>query len=539
MNTDISALEILAKIFDAESSIIDETKIFSGISHDDLCSALEYWVDQCKLLFGEPVVLYQNQSLRDAGVDVSVNLLSSNIKFGIQVKSHGDIEENDFTKNVKMQITDSAKHKISRFILAFAGDLTNNSQSQKVRGLISELGQRGTNEILVIPPEKLVTIYKAYAEKKHPLQFVALDLKEGIKIAQGIGKSLSNEKRSVSVEFKIDYKYNIDYSKYTKKIEYTIQLDQNELDFLDNFEKMHDMNKILTIPKEKFTKFKIFDNGKEIDDLDHLQYVKIIPEFVEEYVTLTAFFNPTQSTPILNNARFIRRQFDSGAQIILQDPRYKALRFEFVANEKIMNMRIAVNFANSDVYDIQKAIDLFESLKQAKTLDLKSQNKNIGLFDIDLENQNISEVDPYYKKLVSSLILISELTGTKFTFPDKLKEIDSDRIIDIAQFFDKRSRHQKGHLVKLLKNDAIRMITKYNENKITDSDTMLIKYDLPVLGQKIRFDAIIPLSKYRPKENVGELLDKIKKSNDKVIEFDVLAINEENNLFLQPKKTKK
>lgn len=532
MTTDVNPTEILVKILNVESASDEETRKFSDVSHDELCIAVEYWIDQCKLLFGEPVILYQNQSLRDAGVDVSMNLLTSEIKFGIQVKSYGDIQKDGFAKTVKMQITDSSKHKISKFILAFAGDLTDKSQSQKVRGFISEIGQMDNYEILIIPPEKLVTIYKAYKEKKHPLQFVALDYKEALKIMQGVGKNLSNDKRSVSVQLKVDFKHDIDESQYTKKLQYTIELDEDELDFLDNFENMHNTGQILTIPKEKFTKFKVFDNGKEVDDLDKLNYLKIIPEYQEEFVTIIGHSNPTEGTPILENARFIRRQLDSGAQITLHDPKHNAFRCEFTLTEKMINLRMAVNFANSDVYEIQKAIDMFEIFIQARVIEVKKNNLSLGMLDAYKEQQDIKEIDPYYKKLVSSLIVISEFSNKKFVFPLELKDVECNQIINIAEFLDKKESHQKSHLVRLLKKDAMKMIKQYQDNDI-DKDTMLIKYEIPILGQKIKFDAIIELSKFKPKEEYDVLLNIIEKSKDKIIKFYLIAVDEENNIFLQ------
>jgi hypothetical protein len=84
------------------------------------------------------VWITQNQSLRDSGIDVLIDLLSSRIHFGIQIKSYNDIEDNLFSKNVNAQISQSHRHDLTKLIVGFAGDLTDKrnkkNQKEKIRG---------------------------------------------------------------------------------------------------------------------------------------------------------------------------------------------------------------------------------------------------------------------------------------------------------------------------------------------------------------------------------------------------------------------
>jgi len=122
-NEERSAVETLAKLLDVKPATEEETKIFkeTNINHAKLCRAFEYWIDQCKTVFGEPVLLNQIQGLRDAGVDVSMNLVTSKANFGFQIKSYGDVKKKDFSSKVNAQINQSRRHKLNRLVLAIVG----------------------------------------------------------------------------------------------------------------------------------------------------------------------------------------------------------------------------------------------------------------------------------------------------------------------------------------------------------------------------------------------------------------------------------
>ena len=76
------------------------------------------------MFFGEPVSIMQEHNMREAGIDIIIELMASRIKFGIQIKSPSDMKGLDFSRHVKSQIFDSHKHKLSKLIIALAGDLS-------------------------------------------------------------------------------------------------------------------------------------------------------------------------------------------------------------------------------------------------------------------------------------------------------------------------------------------------------------------------------------------------------------------------------
>ena len=44
------------------------------------------------MFFGEPVSIIQEHNMREAGIDIIIELMVSRIKFGIQIKSPSDMK---------------------------------------------------------------------------------------------------------------------------------------------------------------------------------------------------------------------------------------------------------------------------------------------------------------------------------------------------------------------------------------------------------------------------------------------------------------
>jgi hypothetical protein len=95
-NAASKAILRLLKLQDVKVSTIESTRIFStAVFQNQLIEAIEYWFDQTKLIFAEPVLLMQDHNLREAGIDVLIDLPVSKVKFGVQIKAPSDIEKDD------------------------------------------------------------------------------------------------------------------------------------------------------------------------------------------------------------------------------------------------------------------------------------------------------------------------------------------------------------------------------------------------------------------------------------------------------------
>ena len=134
-----------------------ETRKLRDLSHETACKRLIMWINkklsENKVRFNIKLL----QSMRDAGVDVLVTSSEQN-KYGFQIKSFLDIQEKDFTMKVKAQLSDAEKHGLTHFWIVLCGDMTDKSQREKVRGLISEISIRKRSDIEIISPEQFVGI---------------------------------------------------------------------------------------------------------------------------------------------------------------------------------------------------------------------------------------------------------------------------------------------------------------------------------------------------------------------------------------------
>jgi hypothetical protein len=130
------------------------TRGFKGQAHDAMLYRLRSLADG--RLPGPPRVTVF-QSLQDAGCDLLIDW-GRGAKYGIQMKSHGDIGEPDFSVKTLSQIADSKQHGLRRLYLLFAGDVTDRSQSQKVRGFEARVSRMKDHYVVTVSPERVWTL---------------------------------------------------------------------------------------------------------------------------------------------------------------------------------------------------------------------------------------------------------------------------------------------------------------------------------------------------------------------------------------------
>ena len=260
------AITNLCTLFDTEPCSIEETNQLITVTHDKLVEAFTYWIDQSKTFFGEPAIVRSFHSFKEEGIDITIDLLMQpQVRFGIQIKSYKDIQKKSFAGQVHEQISRSHKHNLSKLMLAFAGDMNDMSKNPKVSGIVSEIHQnKGDNDyVIVIPPQQVLTIYRAYKEQQHPLKFIKLDLQRASELSAALGESLSNDLREAKISMHIEYK-KMDSSKYPIRIKLRHILGKGELDLLDQLEHMSAAGEGIKIPGEKVIEFQVYENDKPI-----------------------------------------------------------------------------------------------------------------------------------------------------------------------------------------------------------------------------------------------------------------------------------
>ena len=130
------------------------TKGFKGKRHDTLLALLRDNADDC--LRGKPKVTIF-QSLGDSGCDLLIEW-AADARYGVQLKSHWDISQNNFAEKTLVQIQDSRAHGLNRLYVLLAGDLTDLSHAQKLRGFESRINKMKDPYIVTVAPERLWTL---------------------------------------------------------------------------------------------------------------------------------------------------------------------------------------------------------------------------------------------------------------------------------------------------------------------------------------------------------------------------------------------
>lgn len=536
-NPEEVAIERLTKLLDVKSVSEEETKIFkeSNISHAKLCRAFEYWFDQSKIIFGESVLLNQNQSLRDAGVDLTMNLVTTKINFGFQIKSYGDVREKKFSSKVNAQINQSHRHKLKKIVLAIAGNLTDKTQSERIRGLMSEIQQQSDNYVILVPPEKVVTIYNAYNEKKHPLKFVLFTFSDAIKITDGLSESLSNEKRKVNVNIEIKYKHDVEPSKYKIKSTFQLRLKETDLSFLDDMEKIHLTGETLKLTEDQIKKFEVYENDKLISSFDK-GTLAIIPEQIKKKLTIRPLSESDAELGKLESLVFVRKIVGKETHLILNDSNQEALKMEIVfslPNEITLTTKF--EFANSDVVQLQQTIDFVEALKKAKKLHILIPEDGVeGKLDVP-DSFTMPEINKIRIQTNNALVTIHNHTGYQYNFPEQLNREELNDIFEVARFLEIGEANIINIKFDLDKESAIKLFKNY-KNKELGKSTLLVNYWKKILGQTIKLDSLLELSKFVPTGNIDKLIKLAEKSDKELFNIELVAIDDKPNTTFQLNK---
>jgi hypothetical protein len=130
---------ILGCLLDRGTGTEQDTHFFIGVSHDELVRRLidylnahRHYLGYCQI---EPC-----QALNDKGVDVF--LRSSGCTVGFQIKSHFDVQEDDFASNVKRQFAEALSYGLDLYYILICSALVKEGKKDyrmKVAHLQNEL----------------------------------------------------------------------------------------------------------------------------------------------------------------------------------------------------------------------------------------------------------------------------------------------------------------------------------------------------------------------------------------------------------------
>jgi hypothetical protein len=145
---------VLEHILWPQATEVGVTVGFRKELHDPLVTRLQAILES-RLL--ERPKLTNLQSLQDRGCDLLIEW-PLRAKYGIQLKSNGDVKPKDFANKTLAQIQDSKQHGLRRLFVVLAADITYSSNAQKVRGIVSRISSMNDPYVVAVPPERASTL---------------------------------------------------------------------------------------------------------------------------------------------------------------------------------------------------------------------------------------------------------------------------------------------------------------------------------------------------------------------------------------------
>ncbi len=180
---------------------------FATLNHPQLITLLIEYINLNKDYIGltriEP-----RQSIADSGCDVFVELRGK-VKIGIQIKSKGDVEADDFTGKVKAQYAESSALGLDKYYVLICSPITTSSE-RKINYIVSHMATYKTNYHAILNPNNCVGIFKS-ASKLPENEFVALkQLYSKEESKDNLELMLTKIKESLSREAPIRDEFSVD-----------------------------------------------------------------------------------------------------------------------------------------------------------------------------------------------------------------------------------------------------------------------------------------------------------------------------------------
>jgi hypothetical protein len=147
--------KVLGHVLWPPASNVSLTAGFRDQRHDPLVTQLQ-GILESRLL--EQPRLSILQSLQDRGCDLLIEW-PLRAKYGVQLKSNGDVEEDGFANKTLAQMQNSRQHGLERLFVVLAADITNNSNVQKVRGMLSGISSMNDPYVVAVPPERAWSLF--------------------------------------------------------------------------------------------------------------------------------------------------------------------------------------------------------------------------------------------------------------------------------------------------------------------------------------------------------------------------------------------
>jgi len=481
----------------------DRTKMFKGVTHSDLCTAFQYWFSNLQLLFGEPVQILTLHGLHEEGVDLIIDLMTSQLKFGFQINSHGDVEDKGFQKKVASQISYSQKHSLSRLFVVICSDLTDPSQEKKTRTLLSNLSQMG-EYALPIAPERATVIFECFHNKTHPLDFIK-GAKEIAGIVEGLARALSDDTYEANVTIRYESREpppkgdmattHISFKSGTSAIK-----------GLELIRQATKAGQPVTIPGEIVESIRLLDDkGRSLIPADAKPGdIRIVPEIAKlPIVNLVTGDLQTGRTVRLNDVQFVREKYDGTSLYLVSNDSPKPYQLKLVIDLSKGASQFSGHI-NPDLTDLKQALEFIrfmKTLSETGRLELRDKSKDNLVLNLS-GAASPGLVDQRLPDLFETLTFIQEKMGVRIPVPISPTSWDLGMAKEIQMLLKNERLEMESHSfgLGLTKASATSVLKTLREGGVM-SDIKLKIEDLRVklLGQTLSLGSAridVPLARH-------------------------------------------
>ena len=472
---------------------------FQKLSHEDECEAFRYWLEQMRIILGEPVNIAITQSLRDDGIDLLLTFQKTKAKFGFQIKSYNDVKDKDFTKNTIAQISRSRKHHIYRLFIAVCADLTDDSLKEKVRGLTSEVSEMG-DYCVVFSPEKTLRVLEVYQEKQHPIGQVE-SLEQVMTMLGALQKKLGedpNYEPKITLTYKMKDEVKAKIGDANRPIKFNLSLrypkDKANTNFWDTLKEIQLTGKSATIPGENIEKFEAFLGDKRlVPEGTKPKFLTITPERLKFPPLTLEVMDPDDKTAISIENIIFERDAVEGTTIHISSHDNNlpyTLRMSFDADPKGTNKvaNFGISLAeNADVGHVLKFERLLQALNKREKIVFKAPDGKVILGG--KYNANIKPRNEGWLKLLQDLAYIQEKTATCIYLPNS--EIRQEDLYKVQHAYELLHDGKSGVVtlkfgLKLAKKQAKDFLGKIRKNGfIKNFQIRADPISIDIFGQKV------------------------------------------------------
>lgn len=522
-----SIIDIITEILQPTQAKSDDTRQFKGVPHDNILEAYRYWLEYLRLLIKDPYLVEITQGLQDAGVDLVIKFLKSDMKIGLQVKSYQDLKRKNFQQEVMSQISHSKKHGLKKLLIIPCGDLSNKSHSNKIPNLMSNIDQMNDNYAYVIQPQFALPIYQCYVSKKHPLSYLGKS-KKVLDLFEGLGQLFSNEDYTAKVN--INFNYNHPEKPVPKKDAHTLEIKfkpfkagkpENPVDkFLQLYQLgedvrfgNHEVAELVvkyadgrTI-RQKPSNFTMFKFKKNVGPLD--------------------FYPKDDEKNALKNITFAVEREGKNFQIWKSKKESLPFDIEITISNNAVTFQNKLNFSMCTFKHIAMLQRFYMSLRQNRPLVMKNTPTGDEV-ELMIQPDQIIPFSEESLQKIEKLEFIQDTLKQSIHYSMETTDYDMPLITELATFLKNR-KIEKSPLdftIECTKDEAKKLIEEFKtKNFIEKYETVADPMLVDIVGQRLNLGKVkINMKKIKILDKLDELEEKILKlSNSEKIEISIIA----------------